>query len=327
MIRETFPTPETLPTPEARLRPAGNAKLIRYFIAIFAVSILFYPPPFWLVRLASYPQWSRNGSLRFLEFGFTAAGQNADVVIFGDSSATAGIDPSQMSAALGKRVLLLPTDLVELVAVDDMPLQRYMKADKAPQLIVFYFAPWNFDYDHDFDRHPMYDGVETILRHGTSDQVISLLRNHLLLTLQFPLMFYQSTLNSAAVPAANFRRQAEQIAATNGHAEFAGRILQNPSCVIPLHLINRIHFGSVRAMGEKYRTARTKILYFAAPIPACANAEQIAQRAATALPVAPPDIMPYSVFEDDQNYAHPEPAGVPRATKKLTEAVRPLLGE
>ncbi len=298
---------------------------IRYFIALFAVSALLYPLPFWLVRLDSYPQWSRNGSLRFIEFGFSAAGQNADVVVFGDSSATAAIDASQMSAALGKKVLLLPANLTELVAIDDLPLRRYMAADKPPQLIVFYFAPWNFNYDHDFDRHPMYDGVETILRHGTSGEIASLFSAHPLLTIQFPLMFYQATMNSGLVPAATFRRQTDMLVATNGHSEFAGRMMQDPACVIPPGVIDHIQFGSVRTMSEKYRTPLTKIAYFAAPIPACGNAQKIVERAASAIPAAPPEILPFSVFEDDQNYIHVGPAGVPQATGNLIEAVRPLL--
>jgi len=328
-----MPTHETIATSaehaatEQVRSPAhpGNSTLIRYFVMFFAVSILIYPQPFWLVRLSSYPRWSRNASLRFLEFGFTAAGQNADVVIFGDSSATAGIDPSRISAALGERVLLLPSNLTELVAVDDFPLRRYIAADTPPRVIVFYFSPWDFNYDHDFDKHPMYDGVETVVRHGDAREIAAFVVAHPLYVIQFPLMFYQSTMNEGLTPPTKLRRQAQQLVATNGHTEFSGRLINGSSCTIPANFLDQIRFDSVRRISEKYRSSRTKILYFAAPIPGCTNAQKIVDRSSAVIPALPPEIMTPSVFVDDSYYAHLGAAGVPQATKNLTDAVRPIL--
>ena len=153
----------------------SDSRLLGYLLAVLAVSVVLYPLPFYLVRLPSYLQWNRTLSFRPMEFSFKAVGQNADVVIFGDSTASNGIDPSRMSAALGTKVVVLPNNLGELNVIDDLPLRRYIKADRPPRLIVFYFAPWNFDYRRDPVIVPTYDGLEMLMRHGAPGE-ISILR-------------------------------------------------------------------------------------------------------------------------------------------------------
>jgi hypothetical protein len=315
---------------QSRVEHAGSAVLpkksglITYLLVLFAVPFLLYPLPFYLVRLPSYLSWNRTMDFRPLDFAFTAAGQNADIVIFGDSSAFYGIDARQMSDALGTKVLILPSNQGELMAIDDSPLLHYIRADKPPRLIVFYFAPWGFDYRHVADIAPMYDGVEMLMRHGSAREILPFAAANPLLAFQFPLMFYRANLNANFFAAAKFRNQSALLAATNGHDDVLGLTRFGPECVIPSGFIGRIRFDWVRQMSEKYQTSATSVMYFAAPIPDCANAQAVVDRSSGALPVVP-RTMPAELFVEDSFYVHLYAAGVPQSTRNLIDAVRSRL--
>jgi hypothetical protein len=301
---------------------------MRYFLALFALPIVLYVCPFAAVRMPSYGRWSRTIDFPNLEFAFNTSGQNADVVIYGDSTAKIGIDPSQMSAALNLKVLDLPRSYSTLLVDDDLPLRRYVKANKPPRLIVFYFAPWNFDYGNDnSDRKPLYNGMEMLVRHGTADEIWAFAKANPLYMMQFPLMFYSVNANLTAFDREAVNKQIRQVITTNGHMDIDLYNVMHcgPTCVIPQGLIGRMRFEWVRKMSEKYRTEQTKVMYFAAPIPACVNAQAVIDHASGVLPAAPPKALPASLFVDDTYYCHLYAAGVPQATQNLINAVRPLL--
>lgn len=307
-------------------RSQNDSRMTRYFVVLFAVPLLLSPLPFFLVRLQSYGQFSKNPRFYVLDFAFKTARQNADIVIFGDSSAYSGLDPKQMSAALRAKVLNLPSNLNALPLDDDFALRRYIEADRPPRLIVFYFSPWNFDYGReDFDYDRLYEGMEMLMRHGSVSDVLAFFTAHPRAALLFPYMFYRLNLTAAPSEREMSLQQAQQVTATNGHADSPGVLHARSTCVIPSNFIESIRFDWVGKMGEKYRTPQTQVLFFAAPIPNCTNAQAVIDRSASALPAAPPKTMPASLYVDDNWYSHLYAAGVPQATQSLIDAVRPLL--
>ncbi len=311
---------------EASSETKTPSRSLRYLLVLLTIPMVLFFLPFISVRSASYQKWTRTIDFPNLEFAFTgAAGQNAEIVIYGDSTAKTDIDPSQMSAALNKKVLNLPTSLSTLMVDDDLPLRNYLKVNRAPRLIVFYFAPWGFDYGNaDFNNSPLYNGMEMLMRHGTAADIWSFYKTHAGIALQFPLMFYSA---NARIASFDWRKQASEVAATNGHMDVDAyfNLHYDSSCVLPASLADRVRMDWVRKMSEKYKSQETKVLYFAAPIPDCANAQTIVDRAATILPAAPPRILPASFFVDDNFYAHLYEVGVPQATRNLIDAVRPFV--
>jgi hypothetical protein len=304
----------------------SRSRLVLYFLVLLAVPGFFYLPPFFLVQMPSYAKWSRVPDFPLLDFSFKSAGQNADVVIFGDSSANHGIDPSLMSAALGVKVLDMPNGLGGLLVVNDLSLRRYMAADKPPQLIIFYFAPWNLDYGHDDIRtDPLYNGMEMLVRYGTAGEIFAFVKAHPAYAIQFPLMFYRANINPQMFHQKLYREQARQVVATNGHGDTIGTLHYDSGCVIPTALIGRMRYDWVRRMAETYSTPQTKVLVYVAPIPGCSNAQAAVDHARAVLPLAPPKTMPAPLFLDDQYYIHLYADGVPLATQNLIDAARPLL--
>ena len=99
------------------------------------------------------------------------------------------------------------------------------------------------------------------------------------------------------------------------------------SCTFPPLLLDNIRFDWVRSLGAKYATSRTKVMFYAAPIPSCPNVSAVLDRPYTELPAALPEQVPADFFSNDIRYVHPLPFAVPRLTGDLTRAVRPLLSD
>jgi hypothetical protein len=309
------------------LSPSSRRQYVRYFVILMAIPALFYVPPVFLVRLPSYVHWSGFADSPILNYAFTAAGQNADVVIYGDSSANHAIDPRQMSAALGVNVVDLPSNLSVLLVDDDLPLRRYMQADRPPKVIVLYLAAWDLDYRHmDINSTPLYPGMDILARYGTSSEIYSFVKAHPTIALRFPFMFYSANFGmDGLLHRGLLRHRALEVVATKGHTDSVGASHATSSCAIPAGLIDRIRFDGVRRLIDRYMTPQTKVLVFVASVPSCKNAQAVVERARQVLPTAPPKIMPATLFVDDNYYVHLFAEGVPQATANLIEAVRPLL--
>lgn len=301
--------------------------VVRYLWTMSATMAVLFVLPFLLVRSGVYDSINPSFYARPLNFAFNTAGQNADVVLFGDSTALLGIDPSQMSSALGVKVLNLVNTQPSLVVNDDLTLRRYLASNRPPRLVVFYFAPWDFDYGHtDFDARPTYEGQELLLRQGTRNELSTFIRRRPMEALEFPLKFYatalQLTLHRVSHP-----HQYEQLAATHGHLDNTDPTVLSNSCSFPPFLVDNVHFAWVRSMAKRYATPETRTFFYVAPVPACANAQAVLSRPYDRLPAAPPVQVPPQFFSNDIRYIHPRPFAVPQLTRNLTDAVRPLLAD
>lgn len=297
----------------------------RYLFVLSGVLLLLYVFPFWIVRTDFYEKHNLSFYARPLNYAFNTAGTNADVVIFGDSTALLGINPSQISSRLGVKVLNLVNTQPSLIVNNDLSLRRYLSANRAPKLLVFYFAPWDFDYGHArFDARPVYEGEELLARQGTAGEIITFLAKHPIDGIVFPLRFYASawqlTLHKVSHP-----NQDAQLSTTLGHvANFDATALPD-SCHYPKLLVDNIHFAWVKALGESYSTPRTKVLFYAAPVPACDNVSEVANRPYAQIPAEPPREVPPGYFSNDIRYIHPLPAAVPELSDQLAGAIRSSL--
>jgi len=300
----------------------------RYLGVLLSISAVLYLPPLALVRMANYEQWCSTPDSPILDYSFHTAGENADIVIFGDSSAHHGLNPNLVTQSTGLKTVNLPGSLSELIIDDDMPLRYYLAHNRPPRLIVLYFTAWNFDYGHDdLSIDPTYDGMELLLRNGSSDQITRFAVRHPGYALQFPLMFYRANLNSLLFRRKVLRDETEEVFATHGHVDSIGLLHAASNCVIPDRLIKRIHSGTVEQLLGRYQSSQTKVLVYIAPIPGCANARAVINTTHRSISFAPPRALPPNLFLDDAYYAHIFAEGVPLATQDLVDAIRAELVE
>ena len=300
----------------------GRPPFGRYLIWLTLTAFVLYLLPFALVRVRSFEQWGGTLFGPAMDYGFSTAGQNADVVIFGDSSALYDVDPSQISKNIGLKVLNLPNTLGSLQVTDDMVLRMYLQNNRPPQLIVFYFMPWDLDY-HTRTTTALFEGEEMLARHGDLFQVWDFVRSHPGLTMLFPFQLYSISPKQSLRAAFRGQDRASALRTTMGHMEnqFTLQHLVAP-CQIPPKFTAVSSLVSVRALVERYRSPQTKILIFLSPIPACGGAAAVSHRSYAEVPADPPHEMSPALFYDDTYYAHLVPAGVPEATRVLAESIR-----
>ena len=325
MIAEEIMTDEEIIGRPALEVVRDDRRMLRYLLTVAGVMGLLYLAPFFLAKSSVYDRVNPSFYAKPLNYAFETAGQNADVVIFGDSTALLGINPKQMSAGLGVKVLNLVNTQPSLVVNDDMSLRHYLRGNHAPKLLVFYFAPWDFDYGHnDFNSRPTYEGEELLLRHGTLQEISSFVDKHPHEVVLFPLKFYgtawQFTMHRVAKP-----NQEAQLTATLGHIDNTDPSILKAPCLFPQYLVDNVRFSWVHDLGARYRSPETKILFYVAPVPACENVSAVVERPYDQLPASRPRQVPPEFFMNDVRFIHPRATAVPELTNNLIEAVRPVL--
>ena len=127
-----------------------------------------------------------------LDYGFNARDTNADVVIFGDSSAFIGIDPRVVNAELSVKTVVIPNTVGSLPVLGDMPLQQYLIHNRRPHLIILYFSPWNLDYNDPNRRDLLFEGEEILFRHGSWREIAQFAKRKPVEALMFPFKVYST---------------------------------------------------------------------------------------------------------------------------------------
>jgi hypothetical protein len=309
--------------------PSLKSQARTFLMTLLVISAVMWALPWGLMRLPRFLVWSGTYFGSMLEYSFVASstGTNADVVIFGDSSALFGIDPLLMSAETGLKVVNLPNAISSLPVTDDMALQRYLEHNAPPRLLVFYFAPWNLDYRNVSSTQALYEGEQMLARHGSLGQLLAFARSHPSEAGLFPFRFY--SINSLTVFLSHLRRWHEDppIVRSMGHADLvlATSKLLKPSCRFPEKLLHQSQVDSALDLAKKYGDRATAVMFYIAPVPHCENAELLKAGPYSELSAAPPQEMEPNLYDDDGYFIHLDHRGVPPATNQLVTAVQAAL--
>lgn len=314
---------ETQGEPEAP--PRGISPMTRYVLQVAWLIFMLYLLPFFMARSGFYEKRNLSFYSRPLNYAFETPVKDADVLLFGDSTALFGIDPSQMGAALGVTALNLPNTHGSLVVDNDLPLRRYLAKNRPPRLIVFYFAPWDFDYGHvNLDAIHIFEGEELLARQGTFREIFAFVRKKPVEGFLFPLRFYADSLQFLSHRISH-EGQEETLARTHGYVDNVDVTTLAEPCTFPPLLLDNIRFSWVKDLAEKYRTPQTDVMFFVAPVPSCTNVDEVLHHDYAQLPAAPPAQMAPKDFVHDVRYIHPHMNTVPVLTGRLIDAVRPRL--
>lgn len=298
-----------------------------YLFILLAFALLLYLSPFAILRLPGFERWSSSYEGKNIEYGFTTK-VNADVVVFGESSAMMGIDPRTISSAIDQKVVNLPNTLGSLIVSGELQLQHYLRTNRRPKLLIIYLAPFNLDYAHIQHLANLYEGEEMLVRHGTVGDIFRFARSHSLEILQFPFRFY--AVNSFPAMAKNLSKPItpSKIAIELGHTEEKVNFgTLKSTCSLPASFTNKeASMESVQRLVRRYGGSADRIMVFVAPIPSCGGTLTFLSLPYGELHAEPPKFMPPNSFWDDGYYIHLTPAAVPEATGELIVAIRSFLG-
>lgn len=300
----------------------GRAVYLRYLLWAIPLPLLVWASAFFLVCSKGFERWDPTQWGATLEFPFAANAPNADVVIFGDSSAFLGIDPRILNARLGIRSVVLPGTVGSLPVIGDLPLRSYLAHHPRPALLVLYLSPWNLDFDHMAPAR-LFEGQEMLFRHGTAGEILRYNLRHPMEFIVFPLRLY-STFGSRMIKAMLHGKSREvDTAARLGHAPYTERFgpLDN-LCELPSGYLKSAGMQTVEAMRARYAAQGIPVMVYMAPVPRCANASAFLQRSYGALNAEAPALLPPTLFADDTFYAHIRPAEVMISTDDFAAALK-----
>ena len=317
----TQPTlPEALLTGPTKPH-APPSRFYRYFAWLFVIPVVLYLAAIPLVRLPSYERWGPSHYGPALDFAWHTQGQNADVVIFGDSAAFLGIDPRLIDRQLGIKSVVLPNTVGSLPVLGDTALRFYLDHNAKPRLIVLYFTAWDLDYEHDANTH-LFEGEEMLLRHASLSGLFAFARAHPLELAAFPLRSYSSFGPQVLKSLLKGVDRGAETAEARGHVDDTEPWEPlSASCLIPSSDLEFRRTASVRELADKYRARGFQVAVYLAPLPACRNAEALKNETGGGLAREPAALLPPEDFKADGLYAHIEPAAVPTASKLFAYAI------
>lgn len=289
---------------------SARPRFARYLLWALLLPLLAWISAFPLVTSRSYEQWGETQYGPVLEFPYEPGVPNADVVVWGDSSAFLGIDPRVVNAELGIHSLVLPSTVGSLPVIGDAPLRSYLAHHARPKLLVLYFSPWNLDFTHTAPGR-LFEGEEMMLRHQTWGEILRFDLRHPLELLSFPVRLY-STFGSKMIMSALHRKsRAQDTAAALGHAPYAEPVGPlTDLCRIPSTYLKMTSSRSVEALRARYQEAGLQVMVYIAPIPNCTDSGAVHNRSFAALGAAPPLLLPPPLFAADPYYAHIMPPSV-----------------
>ena len=308
----------------ASLRP--HRAFAGFLCVLLSIPLLVYLLTFALVMIPAlgYERWGASKWGPVLDFGFHASHRDADIVVFGDSSAFLGIDPRLAEQSIHRSIVVLPNTVGSLPVTGDLALRRYLAQNKPPSLLVFYFSAWNLDYQRTAKAH-FFEGEEMLLRNGTAHQIGQFIRTHPLDILAFPLQLH-STLGLRNIRQALQHSREQETAAAGGHVDYLEPYppMTQP-CRLPENYLSQRNADSVDTLVQRYAGPQTKVIVYLAPVPACANAPQLATAKLSSAPVLPPVPLTAGDFAEDGFFAHIRPDQVPAATSLFVRQLAPYL--
>jgi hypothetical protein len=317
-------TPEsflTAPVPHSE-SPASARPYVRFFFWLFLIPAILYLSAIPLVRMKSYERWGPSHWGPVLDFAWNTQGINADMVIFGDSSAFLGVDPRLVDQQLHIKTVVLPNTVGSLPVTGDQALAYYLAHNSRPRLIVLYFTAWDLNYGATTDTR-LFEGEEMLLRHDTPGQIAHFAIKHPLELPAFPLRNYSSVGPSILTKFLHGDNREAETAAALGHVDDQENYPPvNPDCQLPARFLREDKDNSVRALAQRYRAEGFNVVVYLAPMPDCSNAARFAQQTYGGLAVAPPATLPTTFFKQDGFYAHIIPEFVPAASRLFANTIQ-----
>ena len=269
---------------------------------------------------ARFERWGPTKWGPILQFAFDAK-EDADVLVYGDSSAFLGVDPRMVNAALHVHTVVLPNTVGSLPITGQMSLERYLARNKPPRLLVLYFTPWDMNYEAPASTRGFFEGEEMLLRNGSRAEILDFIWHHPMEFLAFPLRMNSMLGVHLVRTILRGEDRERQTAEALGHVDYTEPYpaLRAP-CAFPEANVREQVEDSVQADVRRYTTAQTKVVMYLAPIPDCRGAEAIRRDAGVRHTA--PLVLPVEMFASDGLFAHPLPRAVPEVSSLFVDFLR-----
>lgn len=274
----------------------------------------------------NYPEEIRDPSWRVQERGFQLHNMSCDVLIYGDSTASIGLDPRVIRATTG-----LSTCNISAVrpVVDDLglaPVDAFLEHNPEPRFLVLQFGPEVFyrkvSWDHSSPGAP----IVMLLRDMPRSRAISELLRHPGGALQFVEFIFQNRFKRPG-PDDERRHQAylRQIAAwqaSNGLLSIDG-VTQTVCNMPPATLYGPLDVKWIAGLRSKYEAKGIRVIVQASAVPACDPQFAKFRQDLTPYLDSPVETLPIEVFYGGNR--HTNAVGTSQMSQSLANRIKARL--
>jgi hypothetical protein len=243
-----------------------------YILILLAIPLVFLVSSIPIVRSASFPIESADPFLLNLDYAFNLKHVDCDVVIFGDSTALTGIDPTVVERTTGLKTCNIAQAQSMLKILGFVALDTYLKNNTAPKYVVMQFAPETLAWDSKNFFWP--EGLTLLLRRKAVLEVLPLFASHPVESYNFALWAIKAKLKALLYPLPDFS-STERIFHTRDGLLILPKPPQTRCVKNSPYMAPKLSW--VRMLREKYSEDGTRVLINVSPVPTCApDAAQIA---------------------------------------------------
>ncbi len=235
-----------------------------YVLLMLIIPALFLVSSIPIVRSKSFPVESGDPFLLNPDYAFSLKHVDCEVVIYGDSTALTGLDPTVVSRATGLKTcnIAQAQSIVEILGM--LALNTYLTNNAPPKYVVMQFAPETLSRERNTMFWP--EGLTLLLRKKSLLDALPTFVRHPVQAYHFSIWAIKAKFASLIKPPPDFGSM-ETIFRSRGGL----LILPKPA---ETHCVNDIAYAPpavawVRMLKEKYAKNGTQVLINVSPLPNC----------------------------------------------------------
>ena len=280
----------------------------------------------WIATRPNYPEEIRDPSWRVQDRGFQLHDTSCDVLIYGDSTASIGLDPRVIHATTGLSACNISA--VRPV-VDDLglvPVDAFLEKNPKPRFLVLHFGPELFyrkvSWDHSSPGAP----IVMLLRDMPKSEAIAAVLRHPGGAMQFVQFIFQNRLRRPG-PDDERRHQAylKQIIAwqASGGLLSIDGVAQTNCAMPPATLYGPLDVKWIAGLRSKYQAMGIHVIVEASAVPTCDPQLAKFQQELKPYLDAPVETLPIQVFYAGNR--HTNAAGTRQMSQRLAALIEARL--
>jgi hypothetical protein len=239
-------------------------RLQAYVLLMLLIPALFLASSIPIVRSNSFPIESGDPFLLNPDYAFSLKHVNCEVVIYGDSTALTGLDPTVVSRATGLKTcnIAQAQSIVQILGM--LALDTYLKNNAPPKYIVMQFAPETLSRGRsDFFWE---EGLTLLLRKKSLFEALPIFIRH-------PVQGYRFSIWAIKAKVASIIKPPIDFASTEAIFRSRGGLITLPKPA-QTHCLNDIAYAQptadwVHGLKDKYANNRTRVVINVSPLPTC----------------------------------------------------------
>jgi hypothetical protein len=242
----------------------SRLRLQAYVLSLLLIPALFLAASIPIVRSASFPVESGDPFLLNPDYAFSLKQVDCEVLIYGDSTALTGLDPSVVARATGLKTcnIAQARSVVEILGM--LALDTYLKNNAPPRFIVMQFAPETLSRSRSNFFWP--EGLTLLLREKSLLEALPTFVRH-------PVEAYHFSIWAIKARIAAVLKAPIDFAATEAIFRSHGGLLILPKSA-ETRCLNDIAYARpavewVRTLREQYARNGTRVVINVAPLPTC----------------------------------------------------------